>query len=36
MQANSPSVSQRVPCVLYLRYSRPFDYFIHPMPANKK
>lgn len=24
------------PCVLYLRYSRPFDYFIHPMPANKK
>lgn len=24
------------PCVLYLRYSRPFDYSIHPMPANKK
>jgi quercetin dioxygenase-like cupin family protein len=24
------------PCVFYLRYSRPFDYHIHPMPASKK
>ena len=24
------------PCVFYLRYSRPFDYKIHPMPASKK
>ena len=23
------------PCVFYLRYSRPFDYHIHPMPARK-
>ncbi len=23
-------------CMFYLRYSRPFDYRIHPMPANKK
>lgn len=24
------------PCVFYLRFSRPFDYHIHPMPASKK
>lgn len=24
------------PCVFYLRYARPFDYTIHPMPAKKK
>jgi quercetin dioxygenase-like cupin family protein len=24
------------PCVFYLRYSRPFDYKIHAMPASKK
>lgn len=24
------------PCVFYSRYSRPFDYHIHPMPASKK
>ena len=24
------------PCILYLRYSRPFDYDIHPMPVSKK
>ena len=24
------------PCVFYLRYSRPFDYHIHPAPVNKK
>lgn len=23
------------PCVFYLRYSRPFDYYIHPMPEIK-
>jgi quercetin dioxygenase-like cupin family protein len=23
------------PCVFYLRYSKPFDYKIHPMPAKK-
>jgi quercetin dioxygenase-like cupin family protein len=23
------------PCVFYLRYSRPFDYKIHPMPARR-
>ncbi len=24
------------PCVFYLRYSRPFDYHIHPMPGSTK
>jgi hypothetical protein len=24
------------PCVFYLRYARPFDYHIHPMPMGKK
>jgi hypothetical protein len=24
------------PCVFYLRYARPFDYTIHPMPAKKQ
>ena len=24
------------PCVFYLRYSRPFDYRIHPAPVSKK
>jgi hypothetical protein len=24
------------PCVFYLRYSRPFDYHIHPAPMSKK
>ena len=24
------------PCVFYLRYARPFDYHIHPMPARQK
>jgi quercetin dioxygenase-like cupin family protein len=24
------------PCVFYVRYSRPFDYHLHPMPASKK
>lgn len=24
------------PCVFYLRFSRPFDYHIHPMPVSKK
>ena len=23
------------PCIFYLRYSKPFDYKIHPMPATK-
>jgi quercetin dioxygenase-like cupin family protein len=23
------------PCIFYLRYSKPFDYKIHPMPAKK-
>jgi hypothetical protein len=24
------------PCVFYLRYARPFDYHIHPMPARQR
>ena len=26
----------KTPCIFYVRYSGPFDYKIHPMPARKK
>jgi quercetin dioxygenase-like cupin family protein len=26
----------KTPCVFYVRYPRPFDYKIHPMPTRKK